>query len=51
MRLLVVLLCGVELALLAGALLGVRNCDVAAVVGFVVIEGLIPDPAELRRSA
>lgn len=51
MKLLIGLLCLVELALLAGAMLGVRNCDVAAVVGFVVIEGLVPEPAETRRAA
>jgi hypothetical protein len=50
MRFLVVTLCLVELALLAGALCGVRNCDIAAVIGFVVIEGLVPEPGELRRT-
>jgi hypothetical protein len=48
-RLLIGLLCLAELALLGGAILGVRNCDIAAVVGFVVIETLLPEPVEMRR--
>ena len=51
MRLLIGLLCLAEFALLAGAVAGVRNCDVAAVIGFVVIESLLPEPAEMRRAA
>lgn len=50
MKLLIGTLCLVELVLLAGAMVGVRNCDVAAVIGFVVIESLLPEPG-VRRAA
>jgi hypothetical protein len=43
------ILCVVNLALVVGATAGVRDCDVAFVVGFLVIEGLLSDPVLTPR--
>lgn len=49
MRLLAIILCLVALAVLIGAALGVRHCDVAMVAGFVIVECLLPDTTDPTR--